>query len=84
MVKNRSGAHEDTIREFRWARAAQVGAPLTEFEGVLTGVPRYVGGAGGLMRGQAADPADVRGKTDAVWSSSWPRPGATRRAPAGS
>jgi len=53
-----SGAHEDTIREFTMgAGGIKVGAPLTEFEGVLTGVPRYVGGAGGLMRGQAADPA---------------------------
>ncbi|MFL5218678.1 MAG: ATPase domain-containing protein [Microvirga sp.] len=57
VIKNRGGAHEDTIREFTMgASGIKVGAPLTEFEGVLTGVPRYVGGAGGLMRGQAAEP----------------------------
>ena len=44
VVKKRSGAHERTIREFRMdAGGIRVGAPLTEFHGVLTGVPHYVG-----------------------------------------
>lgn len=44
VVKKRIGAHEDTIRELQIsARGVRVGAPLTEFEGVLTGVPTFRG-----------------------------------------
>lgn len=44
-VKKRSGNHERTIRECRVARGGlNLGAPLREFQGVLTGVPTYVGG----------------------------------------
>jgi circadian clock protein KaiC len=40
VVKKRSGAHETTIRELRIGPIAlRVGAALTEFQGVLTGVP---------------------------------------------
>jgi circadian clock protein KaiC len=43
VVKKRSGHHEDTIREFRMTdRGIAVGEPLTAFEGVMTGVPRYL------------------------------------------
>lgn len=44
VVKKRGGEHEDTIRElsFRNGRI-EVGPPLQEFRGVLTGVPIYVG-----------------------------------------
>ena len=43
-VKKRSGAHEDTIREFRvTADGLRLGPPLEEFHGVLRGVPTYVG-----------------------------------------
>ena len=57
-VQEPRGRHEDTIRELRIGPpdGIDTGPPLTEFHGVLTGVPRYVGGAGGLMRGQVADP----------------------------
>jgi circadian clock protein KaiC len=45
IVKKRSGPHEDTIREMKMTPAGVVvGEPLVHFEGVLTGVPRYVGG----------------------------------------
>jgi circadian clock protein KaiC len=45
MVKKRAGAHEDTIRELAISsRGIQVGAPLTRFRGVLTGVPQVLGG----------------------------------------
>ena len=41
VVKKRSGAHERTIRELLFGpRGVQVGPPLEDFEGVLTGVPR--------------------------------------------
>ncbi len=44
VVKKRMGAHEDTIREFKFSpRGMQVGAPLDEFDGVLTGVPKFRG-----------------------------------------
>jgi circadian clock protein KaiC len=50
VVKKRSGAHEDAIREFRLtAEGVKVGPPLTEFRGVLSGVPTYQGGAGPLL-----------------------------------
>jgi circadian clock protein KaiC len=43
-VKKRTGFHEDTIRELRLtSKGIIVGAPLTEFQGVLTGVPVYSG-----------------------------------------
>src|SRR5438270_7527541 len=50
VVKKRAGAHEDTIREFRIdARGFTLGAPLQEFQGVLRGVPVYVGQSSPLM-----------------------------------
>ena len=52
VVKKRTGAHEDTIRELRLSSGGiTVGKPLSEFQGVLTGVPSYVGGsaAGDLL-----------------------------------
>lgn len=50
VIKNRSGAHEDTIREFRIdAQGVRVGAPLSDFRGVLTGTPEYRGSAVPLM-----------------------------------
>jgi circadian clock protein KaiC len=44
IIKKRAGPHEQTIREFRIGRGGlQIGAPLHEFQGVLRGVPIYVG-----------------------------------------
>lgn len=44
VIKKRTGPHEDTIREFRIdGRGITVGPPLEEFQGVLRGVPEYVG-----------------------------------------
>ncbi|GLC25616.1 ATPase domain-containing protein [Roseisolibacter agri] len=57
VVKKRTGDHERSIRECRVGRGGlHVGAPLREFQGVLTGVPRYVGEIGPLMRPQGASP----------------------------
>jgi circadian clock protein KaiC len=51
VVKKRSGDHERTIRECRIARGGlHVGPPLHGFQGVLNGVPHYVGAMGPLMR----------------------------------
>jgi circadian clock protein KaiC len=45
VVKKRSGDHERTIRECKVAKGGlEVGAPLQDFQGVLTGVPTYIGG----------------------------------------
>lgn len=42
VVKKRSGAHEDTIRELRIGQGGiQVGKPLENLRGVLTGVPSF-------------------------------------------
>jgi circadian clock protein KaiC len=50
VVKKRTGEHETTIREFRiGADGLRVGAALTDFHGVLTGVPQYVGASAPLM-----------------------------------
>ena len=50
VVKKRTGEHETTIREFRIsAEGLRVGAALTDFHGVLTGVPQYVGAPDPLM-----------------------------------
>lgn len=43
VVKKRSGAHEDTIRDVRFGRdGIHLGDPLTNMRGVLTGVPELV------------------------------------------
>ena len=50
VVKKRTGPHETAIREFAIeANRLRVGAPLTEFQGVLTGVPTYRGGSDPLI-----------------------------------
>jgi circadian clock protein KaiC len=42
VVKKRSGIHEDTIREFALTEnGIDVGPPLSNFHGVLTGVPEF-------------------------------------------
>jgi circadian clock protein KaiC len=44
VVKRRSGPHERTIREFRLSpNHIEIGPPLHDFEGVLTGVPKFLG-----------------------------------------
>ena len=50
IVKKRTGAHEDTIREFRIdGRGITLGEPLTQFQGVLRGVPALIGDTPDLM-----------------------------------
>jgi circadian clock protein KaiC len=51
VIKKRSGAHEETIREFRLgSNGVNVGPPLSAFQGVLTGVPTYTGELDPLLR----------------------------------
>jgi circadian clock protein KaiC len=44
VIKKRTGAHEEAIRELRLnSNGIHVGEELTKFQGVLTGVPQYIG-----------------------------------------
>jgi circadian clock protein KaiC len=44
VLKKRVGTHEDTIRELRLtAQGLEVGAPLIDFQGIMSGIPTYVG-----------------------------------------
>lgn len=47
VAKKRGGEHENTIRELTISsNGIHVGEPLSQFQGVLTGVPSFLGGAG--------------------------------------
>src|SRR3569833_2995353 len=51
IVKKRNGAHERTIRELDMnATGLVIGDPLSEFHGILTGTPQYVGKSRPLMK----------------------------------
>lgn len=50
VFKKRSGSHEHTIREMKLsASGLDIGEPLEAFQGVLTGVPTFVGTAEALI-----------------------------------
>jgi len=62
VVKKRSGDHERTIREFKVSKGGlKVGEPLHEFQGVLTGVPRYTGNNTPLMQEGEMAISPIRG-----------------------
>jgi circadian clock protein KaiC len=51
VVKKRSGKHELTIRELEVdEKGIHIGPPLVDFQGVLTGVPTYVGKSEELLK----------------------------------
>lgn len=51
VMKKRSGPHESTIREFQLGPDhIRVGGALSEFQGVLTGVPHYIGATTPLFK----------------------------------
>ena len=53
IIKKRTGAHESTIREYRIdGRGLTIGDPLDGFQGVLRGVPVYVGEGRPLLEEQ--------------------------------
>jgi circadian clock protein KaiC len=55
VIKKRTSAHEDTIREYRIdGRGITVGEPVMGFQGVLRGVPTLVGEAGELLEAASA------------------------------
>jgi len=50
VVKKRTGMHENSIRELKLGPGRiQVGEPLTQFHGILTGVPQYTGPVNPLL-----------------------------------
>jgi circadian clock protein KaiC len=54
VVKKRSGRHEGTIREFRLSSEGfKVGPPLTDFNGIFSGTPQYIGASAPLMRSES-------------------------------
>lgn len=56
VVKKRSGRHENTIREYRLgASGFQVGPPLSQFNGILSGIPEYAGDANQLLTDEHDD-----------------------------
>jgi circadian clock protein KaiC len=51
IIKKRTGMHETTIREYRIDdRGLTVGEPLDRFQGILRGVPVYIGEGQPLLR----------------------------------
>lgn len=54
VIKKRGGVHERTIREYEIGPGGiQFGEPLSQFHGVLRGVPDFVGQQSGLLNGGA-------------------------------
>ena len=50
VIKNRGGAHEDTIRELKVSgKGISLSEPLNEFKGILTGTPEFVGDSAALL-----------------------------------
>jgi circadian clock protein KaiC len=53
VVKKRTGPHEDTIREYTFESSGiRFGQPLTDFQGVLTGTPTFVGHVEKILKRQ--------------------------------
>jgi circadian clock protein KaiC len=56
VIKKRSGRHEDTIREYKIGPTGiTMGSPLTDFQGVLRGVPTYQGNSTPLLEEDGGD-----------------------------
>jgi circadian clock protein KaiC len=53
IIKKRTGKHEETIREFRITdKGLSLGIPLDQFQGILRGVPTFVGKATPLLKAE--------------------------------
>nr|WP_314092885.1 ATPase domain-containing protein [uncultured Shinella sp.] len=51
VIKKRTGKHEETIREFRiGVGGLSLGEPLSSFQGILRGVPSFVGEKPSLLK----------------------------------
>ncbi|MGE8064278.1 ATPase domain-containing protein [Pseudomonas sp. NPDC089569] len=54
IIKKRTGAHESTIREYRIGSGGiTIGQPLDAFQGILRGVPTYLGASMPLLEDEA-------------------------------
>lgn len=59
VIKKRTGRHEPTIREFRFGAAGiEVGEPVREFQGVLSGSPAFIGNNGFGNARQSHEPCN--------------------------
>lgn len=59
VIKKRHGTHEKSIRELSISDdGVEVGAPLVDFSGVLSGQPRYEGNAQRLISNEETDSDD--------------------------
>ena len=55
VIKKRSGRHEKSIREYEIGDdGLVVGPPLVEFQGILRGIPNFVGPGSGLLGERSA------------------------------
>jgi circadian clock protein KaiC len=53
IIKKRTGSHESTIREYCISEQGMtIGEPLEAFQGVLRGVPTYLGAIHPLLEGE--------------------------------
>ena len=52
VIKKRSGHHERSIREFTLdgGKGLRIGPPLKDFQGILTGAPKFDGASDDIMR----------------------------------
>ncbi|NUT74785.1 AAA family ATPase [Pseudomonas sp. C1C7] len=51
IIKKRTGSHESTIREYQIStQGMTIGEPLEAFQGVLRGIPTYVGSGSPLLQ----------------------------------
>ena len=54
IIKKRTGNHESTIREYRISsHGMTIGQPLESFQGVLRGVPTYMGASNPLLEDES-------------------------------
>jgi circadian clock protein KaiC len=57
VIKKRSGSHEQSIREFslNGGKGLRIGRPLRDFQGILTGAPRFGGEANDILQSYERD-----------------------------
>jgi circadian clock protein KaiC len=57
ILKKRSGSHETAIREMRFGSGGlEIGEPLRQFQGVLSGTPAFIGKSAELLQSSARAP----------------------------
>ena len=56
VIKKRTGKHERTIREMRLDKGVTVRQPVRDFQGVLTGFPKFVGPSVGRRNAMSQAP----------------------------